>query len=68
MRFPKGFPKPRHYFAMKRRGMLSSSPITIPKKQNYLNQKNEQELKIPWWGWLILLFILSGLLRLCGHI
>ncbi len=67
MKFPRGFPKPRHYFAMKRRGMLPPQTINIPEKQGLSDSSNKAEARMPWWGWVILLFGISALLRLCGY-
>lgn len=69
MKLTRGFPKPKHYFMMKRRRMLPSQPTTIHKRQSFLGPKteNEQGIKISWWGWLLLLFVVGGLLRLCEH-
>jgi len=67
MRIPRGFPNPRHYFAMKRRGMLPPQTINIPKKQGSSESNNETEARMPWWGWVLLLFGISALLRLCDY-
>lgn len=68
MRFPKGFPKPRHYFMMKRKGMLSwFSPLPAKKRAPSLSPSENKPTKLPWWVWIFLFIVLSTLLKVCGY-
>jgi hypothetical protein len=68
MRFPRGFPKPHHYSMMKRRGMLSSFYPQQTKNRVASRAPSEHDsTKVPWWGWILLVIVLSAILKVCGY-
>lgn len=65
LRRPRGFPHYGHYTAMKRRGLLPEQRINDSRdSKSQFNKKSEKY--ISWLGWVIIVFLLSGLLKLCG--